>query len=159
MAVTGRIYTVSFTAVSISAAQDLFNIIAGSSKVIAIHAIELGQVTQTTIGNLRLRVRYLPATVTNGTGGSSVTPRPINVGDNAATFTARANDTSQATSSTTIVDLWSDQWNLLNGFLWVPPAVNRPFVGAPSGAIVVSLDSSPGSAITASGTITVEELP
>ncbi len=159
MAVTGRMYTVSFTAVSISGTQDLFNIIAGSSKVVAVHAIELAQISQTTVGNLRLRVRYLPATVTNGSGGGAATPRPMNVGDNAATFTARINDTTQASSSTTIVDLWSDQWNLLNGFLWVPPAVNRPFVGAPSGAIVVSLDSAPGSAITASGTITVEELP
>jgi hypothetical protein len=159
MAVTGRLYSVSFTAVSISAVQDLFNIISGASKITAIHSVELAQITQTTVGALRLRFRYVPATVTNGSGGGTATPRPFVVGDAAATFTARINDTTQASSSGTIVDIWSDQWNLLNGFLWVPPAVNRPIVVAQSAAFVVSLDVAPGSAITCSGTIVVEELP
>jgi len=159
MAVSGRLYSMSFTAVSISAAQDLLALYAGASKVIAIQSIELSQVTQTTIGSLRWRLRYLPATVTAGSAGSAGTISPLSPGDSAATATGRINDTTQATTSGTAVNIWSDQWNLINGVLWVPPNVNRPPVSALSGALIVSLDLAPGSAITASGTVTFEELP
>jgi len=159
MAISGRIYSAVFTNVAITAVQDLFALYAGASKIVALQSIELAQITQTTVGNLRLRVRYLPATVTAGSGGSAPTARPFVPGDAAATATVRVNDTTQATTSGTAVDLWSDQWNLLNGYLWVPTTVNRPPVSALSGALIVSLDSAPGSSITCSGSITFEELP
>jgi hypothetical protein len=159
MAASGRLYSVGFTAVSISAVQDLIAIYAGASKIVAIQSIELSQVTQATIGSLRWRLRYLPPTVTAGSGGSAGVISPLNPGDAAATCTARTNDTTQATTSGTGINLWSDQWNLINGVLWVPPNVNRPPVSALSGALVLSLDLAPGVGITASGTVTLEELP
>jgi hypothetical protein len=159
MSMSGRQYSASFTNVSVAAVQDLLAIYAGSSKIVAVQSVELSQITQTTIGSLRVRLRYLPTTVTAGTGGTSVTPVRQVPGDAAATATARANDTTQATSSGTAVDLWSDQWNLLNGFLWVPPSVGRPPVIGLSGAFVVSLDAAPGSAVFCSGTVVFEELP
>lgn len=159
MAASGRLYSVGFTAVSISAVQDLIAIYAGTSKIVAIQSIEFSQVTQTTIGSLRWRLRYLPATVTAGSGGSVGVISPLNPGDAAATCTARTNDTTQASTSGTAINLWSDQWNLINGALWVPPNVNRPPVSALSGALVVSLDLAPGTVINASGTVTLEELP
>lgn len=159
MAVTGRLYSVSFAGVAITATQDLFTIIPGATKICAIHSFELAQVTKTSVEILRARLRLVPATVTAGSGGSAPTPVPFSSGDAAATFTARANDTTPATSSGTILDLWADQWNLLNGLLWVPPITNRPFVIAPGAAAVLSLGTAPAASITASGTIVVEELP
>lgn len=159
MAISGRLYSVSFSGVTISAVQDIFTIIPGSSKIVAIQSIALGQITQTTVGSLRIRLRYVPATLTAGSGGSTPTPRPVVVGDAAATATAHANDTTQATSSGTIVDIWNDQWSLLNGFLWANPIGARPPVGAPSTAFVLSLDSAPAAGIVANGTIMFEELP
>lgn len=158
MAVSGRIYTVGFNNVTLSAAQDLICIYAGASKIFAILSINIGQVTATAVANQRIRIRYLPTTVTAGSGGSAGTIKPIVPGDAAATITARINDTTQATTSGTAVDLWDDQWNVINGMLFVPPIPSRPMVCGLSGAITLSLDTAPAS-LVASGSITVEELP
>lgn len=157
MAASGRIYTVTFTNVTLSAVQDLIMVKAGASNPIALLSVELGQITGTSVANQRLRIRMLPATVTNGSGGSAATISKWTASDAATAATGRINDTSQATSGGTIVDIWSDQWNIVNGFLWVPPIPSRPPVAAVSAAFSISLDSAPSS-IAASGTLTFEEL-
>jgi hypothetical protein len=158
MAVSGRIYTVGFQNVTISAVQDMISITVGTSKIVAILSVNIGQVTATSVANQRIRLRYLPVTVTAGSGGSAVTPRPFVSGDAAVTVTARQNDTVQATTSGTAVDLWDDQWNVVNGFLWVPPVPSRPPVIGISGAFIVSLDTAPSSLVT-NCSVTLEELP
>lgn len=152
----GRTYTVGFNNISVSAAQDLFGVYAGSVKAFEIEFVKLGQVTQTVLGGLRLRLRYLPATVTSGSGGNAATPKPTNPNDTAATITARINDTTQATTSGTAVDL-PDAWDLPFGYLWMPPEGSRIII-PPSGAFIVSLDQAPGAAITANGHMAVREL-
>lgn len=159
MAMSGRIYTTGFQNVSVSAVQDLIGVYAGSAKIFALQSVNIGQITGTTVQNLRLRLRYLPTTVTAGTGGSAGTVKPFVPGDAAATITSRINDTGQATTSGTAVDLWDDVFNTINGYLWVPPSPGRPPIIGLSGALIVSLDTAPGSALTMSGTVTVEELP
>lgn len=153
----GRCYTISFKQVSVSAVQDLLAAYCGSSKAISVHSVQLGQITGTTVQNLPITINHLPATVTAGSGGSSVTPQKANPGDAAATITARANDTSQATTGGTKNQLVADVYNTINGYFWQPPIADRPVV-EPSAALVVSLDGAPSSALTMSGTITVEEL-
>lgn len=158
MAVSGRIYTVGFQNVTLSAVQDMISITVGTSKIIAILSVNIGQVTATSVANQRIRLRYLPVTVTAGSGGSVVTPRPIVSGDAAATVTARQNDTTQATTNGTAVDLWDDSWNVVNGFLWTAPVPSRPPVIGISGAFVVSLDTAPSSLVT-NMSVMFEELP
>lgn len=157
--ISGRIYAVGFQNVSVSAVQDLIAVYAGASKIFGLLSVNIGQVTGTTVQNLRWRIRYLPSVVTAGSAGSAGTVKPILPGDAAATITARINDTTQATTGGTAVDLWDDVFNTINGALWVPPTPGRPFVCGLSGAIVISLDQAPASALTMSGTVTVEELP
>ncbi len=79
-------------------------------------------------------------------------------GDAAATATGRVNDTTQASSSGTAVDLFATAWNTINGLLWVPPNPQRPPVIGLSGAFIVSLDTAPSSLVS-SGSILFEELP
>jgi hypothetical protein len=159
MAVTGRIYTMAFSGVSLSAVQDALALYAGANKIFAVQAVNLGQVTGTTVANLRVRLRYLPGTVTSGSGGSAGTIKPYLPGDVAATVTGRTNDTTQATTSGTAVDIWDDAWNTINGFLWVPPVPSRPPVIGLSGAFILSLDTAPSSSMVANGSVTFEELP
>jgi hypothetical protein len=154
---SGRIYTMSYSNITLSAAQDLLCVYAGTSKIFALLSVNIGQVTATSVGNQRVRIRYLASTVTAGSGGSAGTLKPFVAGDVAATITGRINDTAQATSST-IIDLWDDQWNVINGFLWVPPIPSRPPICGLSGAITISLDTAPAS-IVSNATITVEECP
>ena len=149
-----RVYTIGFNNVTLSAVQDLFGLYTGTGMAIEIHFIKLGQVTQTTIGGLRLRMRHLLATVTSGSGGSVLTPAPALPNDVAATTVARANDTTQASSST-VKDL-PDTWDLPFGFIWMPPEADR-IVIKPSEAFIVSLDGTPGS-LVANGHMAFAEL-
>jgi hypothetical protein len=153
----GRIYTVSFSAVSVGAVQDLIAVYAGT-MAFAVHMIELDQVTATAVNNLNITHKRLPATVTAGSGGTSVTPVPLRSTNAAATVTAHCNDTTQATTSGTAAILAAHAVNVINGYLYLPPEADRPVI-APSQAFVLSLNSAPASgSYVMSGTITIEEL-
>lgn len=157
MSMSGRIYTSSFQNVTLAAVQDLFFLLPGSTKVIGIQGIQLGQITGTSVANLRVRGRLVNATATAGSGGNAATIVKNNPSDAAATTTGRINDTIQATSSTSIVDLWDEVWNTINGYNWIPMIANRPPIIPPGCAFVFSLDTAPSS-LVANGTVTFEEL-
>jgi len=150
-----RVYTVGFNNVTLAAVQDLFSLLATANMAFEVHYVKFGQVTQSAIGGLRLRLRRLPATVTVGSGGTAPTPAPIFPNDAAATVTARVNDTVQATTSGTAIDL-PDTWDLPFGYLWMPPESDRIII-KPSQAFIVSLDSTPGS-LVANGHMAFGEL-
>jgi hypothetical protein len=155
MAMNGRQYSVAYAGVTLAAAQDLLALYAGV-KVLGIQRIELGALS-TSIANFRMRLRLLTATVTAGSGGSTPTPRAVVADDAAATATAHANDTTQATSGGSAIDLWDVVWNSVNGYFWEAPA-GRPLIIPPSGAFVLSLDTAPASLVS-NGSVLFEELP
>lgn len=151
-----RVYTITSQNVSVSAVQDILAAYSGASGAFEVHEFVLGQITATTVGNLRLRGRRLPATVTAGSGGTAPTPSKSRSGDAAATITARANDTTQATSSGTALDIRSDVYNPINGYQFLPAPEDRPACN-PSEAFVWSLDTAPSSAETMNASLTVAE--
>lgn len=153
----GRLYTVSISEVSVSVAQDIFNFTSTSSMALRIRRIELGQKTQTTVGALGVKLVNNPATVTAGSGGSSVTPQKTRPSDAAATFTSRANDTTGQTTSGTQVLMFGRMWELLNGFFWMATP-DEVFIARPSEGLALQLVDAPGSAITMSGYAEIEEL-
>lgn len=160
----GRAYAVTFTAVSVSASQELFYIKPAADKPCVVEAVYVSNVggaadagdTQEEL--LRIEMLRLPATVTASTGGTAPTPSPMITNDAAAGFTARVNDTGLATTSGTALTLHADGWNVRAGFVWMPPPEHRPIV-ANAQAIVVRLNSTPADALTVSGTCIVRELP
>jgi hypothetical protein len=152
----GRVYTVNFASVAVSTAQDLITIFTGA-KAVRLHSAVIGQTTAATVGNLAVSIKRLPATVTAGSGGTTPTPQPVSPNDTAATITAHANDTTRTTTGGTAAVMVADVFNVINGYLYLPPDEDRIVVG-PSQALVLSLDTAPGSSETMSGTITVEEL-
>jgi len=119
---------------------------------VELHGLVIGQVTGTTVANLKISVKRLPATVTSGSGGSAATPQKMMRGDAAATATARTNDTTQATTSGSASVLHSDVFNTVNGYQFFWPPQDQPTIGI-SEAAVLSLDGAPGSALTMSGTL------
>jgi hypothetical protein len=151
-----RVYSVSSAAVSVSADQDLVAIYSGA-KAIKIHSVTIGQGTQTAVGNLPITLKRLTATVTSGSGGSAPGPALMNPGDAAATATAHANDTTQATTSGTSSQLAADYYNPINGYLYLPPAEDRPVIG-PNSAFIVSLNGAPSATSATSCTVVFEEL-
>ena len=152
----GRIYKVTFSQVSVSGVQDLIQV-KGNGKVLKIRRVYWG-VTNTTLPTSQMsatRCRFLGASVTDGSGGSTPTPAPIK-GDAAATFLALANNTTKASSSTAVVHLEHGD-HLYNGFERAWADAEQPVVGT-ADSFVLELLSAPLATVTMSGGIEVEEL-
>jgi len=160
----GRVYSVEFHAVSITAQQDLFYVKPAADKIIVVEAVYLSNVgIAADAGDaqeelLDVRLAYVPATVTVGSGGTAMTPNSLAINDTAAAFTARVNDTTKATSSGTIVWRHSDGWNVRVPYVFLPPPEHRSAV-ANAAAATFQLNSTPTDAILVSGTMYVRELP
>lgn len=154
----GRTYAVSFSGVSVAAIQDLIAVYCGASMAIELHGLVIGQITGTTVQNLRISLKRLAAAVTSGSGGAAASPVKMTRGDTGATVTARTNDTVQATSASSSVNLLSDVFNIVNGYQFFFPPNDMPTIGL-SEAAVLSLDSAPTpSALLISGTLYFAEI-
>lgn len=152
-----RLYRVTFSAVAVSAAQDLFQIKGASGKIIRILNRWIGA-TDTTLPAgqmLQLRERFLPATVTDGSGGSTPTPAKTDPGDAAASFTALANNTTKATTSGTAIVLHETGVHIYNGF---DEDHDAPPVIGPSESYVFELLSTVSGTVHLSGGVLIEEI-
>ena len=152
-----RIYRVTFEGVSVSAPQDLIQINGAAGKMVRIIRAWLGN-TDTTLATaqmLQLRSRYLPATVSNGSGGSAPTPQKLDAGDAAASATALANNTSKATTNGTAAILDEQGVHIYAGC--DISYQNRPVVG-PTDAFVFELLSTVTGTVHLSGGIEFEEM-
>ena len=153
----GRTYVATFNNVAISAAQDLFSLANGASHIMALNRITLGQIGQTAVANIRLRV-YRLTSPTVGSGGATVAGNALVGGDAAASCSVRANDTTQATGAATI-PVHGEVWNTPGGFVWIPTNVNRAPVSQVSQLFVCSLDAAPSPTLSGvNGTIEWEEV-
>lgn len=147
----GRMYAATFEDVAVSAVQDLFELNAPSDATVTLHFIVIGQ--ESDVDSEMLSVTIERAT-NGGSGGSSPTARPLEVGSPAFGGTVEANNTTQATGLT---QLHSDAFNVLAGWQYRPTPEER-IVLSPSGRIVLTLNDAPGDALTMSGTIIFEEV-
>jgi hypothetical protein len=160
----GRLYSIGFRAVSITAVQDLFYCKPAADKICILEAVYLSNVgIAADAGDaqeelLQINIAYVAATATVGSGGSAPTIVPMMVNDTAASFAQRANDTAQATSSGTIVYRHNDGWNVRVPYVYLPPPEHRMVV-ANAAALTVRLDSTPTDAILVSGTCLIREMP
>lgn len=159
----GRLYAVTFTNVTVSAAQDLFYIKPAADKPVYVEMVKLAVVGGTAdAGDAQeelydLRIVRLPATVTVGSGGSAFTPLPLMSADAAAGFTARINDTTIATSSSALQVLDADGMNSRVPFQYLPAPEHRLPVSN-AAAIVVRLSTAPADAVAMSGVCLVREV-
>jgi hypothetical protein len=153
----GRRYSVTFENVAVAAAQDLFEINGAAGKMLRIIGIKWGATNTTlpTAQMLSTRARFLPATVTSGTGGAAVTPQPYDPGDAAASFTAERNNTTPATTSGTAKILHEAGNHVYAGEDYMFPT--PPVIG-PSESFVYELLSTPAGTLNLSGKIEVEEI-
>jgi hypothetical protein len=152
-----RTYAVSFEQIAISSAQDLLQIKGATGKMLRVLRIWVAATDTTAPTNqqLSLRARFLPATVTDGSGGSSATPRPMDPGDAAASFTCLINNTVKATTSGTAAILEENACNVFSGYDYMFP---RPPVVGPSESMVFELLSTVTGTVHASGGALVEEM-
>lgn len=153
-----RTYTVPFTAVAITAAQDLWEITPADDKPVRILGLVIGQYTD--VGDAaseNLSVKISRGWGTSGSGGSAPTPSPLDPADSAAGFTAETNNTTVASTGTEVV-LFSDVWNTQAGYAqWFPEGA-QPECSQANGAILTVRITAPADSITTNGTIFVQEV-
>ena len=152
----GRLYTAQFSAVAVSAAQDLFEIVAPSDAIVKIHNIRLGQTSD--VGDAAeeiLLIKLNSGATSSGSGGGSYTPVPIELGDAAFGGTCEINNTTQAADGT-IVTHHAWPWNVRGPFEIIFEPETRPVL-SPSRRCVLTIPA-PADALTMMGTITFEEI-
>lgn len=94
---------------------DLVEVLPADDKPVKLRGFVIGQTSEVADAaeeGLRISIIRLPATVTSGSGGSAVTPVPLDSADTAAGAAAEANNTTVATTSSTAVVLADFAWNI-----------------------------------------------
>lgn len=150
----GRIYTAVFEEVAVSAAQDLLEIVAPSDAAVIIHGVTISQSSDAGDAQAEMLPILIHRGTATGSGGSTITPNPMQTGEAAFGGTVEANNTTQSVEAT---QLHSEAFNVQIGFFFLPPPEDRPVV-SPSGLFIVELQSAPADALTMNGTIVFEEL-
>lgn len=152
-----RLYTVQFNGVSVTAQQDLFELVAPSTGAVVLHAIELSQTTE--LGDAaeeQLSILLKSGQTTSGSGGTAPTPVPLAFGDAAAGATAEVNNTTKASAGTIVTHAaWA--WNVRTEFMRLFTPEMRPILRA-SRRMTVELATTPADSITLNGTLWFEEL-
>lgn len=158
----GKLYTVTFTGVAVTAQQDFFEITAATSRLLLVHAVELAQSTE--VGDaaeegLSIIMKRGTSLTTSGSGGSSATPAPLEVNQGAAGSTAEVNNTTKlAVGTGAITTLIATNWNIRSSPMsWIFTPELRPVV-SPGERFAVELATTPADSVTVSGTLWFEEL-
>jgi len=117
-----RLYRIPFEQVLAGQPQDLVTLLLPTS-VANFKAIDIVRywvcATDVAVPSpqmMALRLRFLPATVTPGSGGATPTPTPLDPGDSAAKCTAHTNDTSKSGTNGTAVTLDEQSCYVNTGF-------------------------------------------
>ena len=151
-----HIYTVSFTEVTVSALQDLVQMLASSTVPIRIYSVKIGQTSDAGDAEAELLPVQLSRSdmTINGSGGSSATPAKHSPGSSAAATVCEINNTTQSTVTTVIV---SDVFNVQAGWVYLPPPEERITI-LPTEGFIVELLVAPDDSLTMSGSVTFEEI-
>ncbi len=152
-----RFYTVSYSGTLTNAGgdSDLLEILPADDKPVRLRGWIIGQTSD--LGDAASE--GLPATVTSGSGGSAVTPAPVDSADAAAGMAAEANNTTVATTSSTAVTLAEAGWNILGTpwEFWFPDERFCPIVKQGEG-LVVRCQTTAADDISIAITFFVEEM-
>jgi hypothetical protein len=157
----GRVYTVPFENVTVSASQDFFEISPADDRPVALMGLTLDNVGGTSDAGdaqeefLRLLIRR--GHTTSGSGGTTPTPGALNPLDAAAGFAAEVNNTTIASVGTT-VDLVPLGWNVRVPLREFWPEELWPRATQANTTIVVRMLSTPADPLSVSGCLYVVEL-
>ncbi len=153
---TRRRYAITFSAVAITGAQDPLELTPADDIPLALIGWELFQTSDHGDAQAEgLSLTVIRGHTVGGSGGTSVTPAPLDPGDAAASFTAKVNNTTVASSGTT-ASLYAGGWNLQAGAEKYFPEELRPRVKQSNTTLVVRM-SAPADSITVNGVFWVEE--
>ena len=141
----GQVYTAVFESVTVTALQDLFEVIAPADAILEIMRWRITQEESETSEQLGFAVKIAAGAYTSGSGGTTPTPRPIMTGFAASGSTVEANNTTEAIAgSGTLETIDRVGENVLNGREEIYIPEDRPVI-SPTDAFVIGLMVAPTS--------------
>ena len=146
----GRMYTVEFSEVSVSAQQDLFQIEANTVPAI-IHAIYISQSSDTgdaSAAMVSIRINRVTDAVTD-----DLATVQLDKGDATQLADVAINETVELTTGLEVIH--SEVWNIALPFIWLPTPEMRIVVEV-GNAVVVNMNTT--DTLTMSGTMYFEEV-
>ena len=152
----GRMYTAVFEGVTVSAAQDFFEIVAPADAIVVLHAVYITQTSD--VGDSAeemLSCVIQTGATTTGSGGSTPTPS-ANLGTAAFGGTVEANNTTEA-SAGTILNRHRESFNIRAGWIYIPTPEMR-FELSPSARMTVNLITVPADDLTMDGPVYFEAI-
>lgn len=153
----GRLYTVDIAPTAITVAADVIELTPADDKPIVVHGFSILQTTDTgDAAEEIIGLLWVRGHTTSGSGGTAVTPRPINPSDTAAGFAAEALNTTAASAGTS-VNLQRHGWNVRVPLDVIYTPETRPQASQANTTLVLRMAAAPVDSITISGCIVVEE--
>lgn len=154
----GRMYSAVFESVAVTAVQDLFEVVSPADAVTIIHSITITQETEFADAAAEmLTIVHQEGATTSGSGGSSVTPNPLEKGSPAYGGTVEANNTTEAADGT-IDNIHRESFNIQIGYYYKPTPEERPVISPSARFTCTLISTTPADSITMSGTIIFEEV-
>lgn len=150
----GRMYSAVFEEVAVTAAQDLFEIVAPADAIVVVHGFSFSQSSDAGDSESEQLSILVHLGSTSGSGGSTPTARPLQPGDAAFGGTVEANNTTQSTEGN-ILD--ARCFNVMAGLEVVYTPETRLII-SPSGRLIIELQNAPADSLTMSGSVFFEEI-
>lgn len=157
-----RVYNFSAEIDTSTSAIDLLELIGAASKIGIIHELSIGlaggaaDAGDAQAEQLAVTLTRFSGGHTSGSGGSSVTGRPLDPGDAAASVTCEAGNSTACTGGTS-VEIHRDGFAAQAGWQWTPTPECRPIFAA-SSALVLRLATAPADALKLEVSAKVEEI-
>ena len=147
----GRMYTVVHQGAFGTPAGDVLQIVAGATEAVILHSLVITGITETDDSNEVIISRF----ATIGSGGTALSANPLSLKTAADSATILGYNTTDATSTETI--LYREGMSILAGYqkIWTPEA--RPEID-PTGNIVVRFGIAWTTGPTLSVTCEFEEI-
>ena len=158
------VFTAVFNGVTISAAQDLFELVPNATTRIRILEVEAQSYSPLDVGTEEeiLGISFWRGHTVSGSGGSTVTPANVNPYSRVSVTAAEANNTTVATTSG--VMLYSTGFHVQAGFVYRPNEApdrdpfRKHFIIKPSQRFVVRITAPADALVGVNGTIIFEEI-
>lgn len=144
---------------SVSAAQDLIELVVPADMCVKINAVTITQSSDAGDSESEQLAVELRRGVgsTSGSGGASVTPAKKETGDPASGVTAERNNTTAGSAGGgSLTTLYNEDFNVMAGMKYMPPPEDR-IVLSPGDEFYINI-SAPGDAVTMSCVVEFEEI-
>jgi hypothetical protein len=131
-----------------------YSCVSPTDAIVVLHSVIITQSTDAGDSEAEMLPILFHLGSTSGSGGSLVTPSPLELGDAAFGGTVEANNTTQSTEGTF---LHAEAFNIQAGFFYRPTPEERIII-SPSDRLIIELQAAPIDSINMNGTAIIEEI-